>query len=415
MSNHYAPVKEEDKVPQASAIDDTPEDIEKCGLSLLAEIAVARDESWVGETLHEKSMSGVSLKYGDCGTATEQSLDRKEGSNSHTTKQPSGTLINTPTVLIKKAGVSANHITSSSLASTASLLGRAFNFSPPSVDVIPPHESAVLPAAPQSVSFPHPLQAQATRTSLNASLLNQLGSVRPLSSLTRVPHISQAPSPPSSTLQTSLLGQLELASLARNVAGLPHVPQAPTVTSTHTSMLEQLAAAQANQSSYLTHTQSTSDLITSYLLHRLSASQNPSFPPIAPQDQSQLIQSLIQDNMIKDQIIALLLSQQQSCIPDNNSTASDNNLELFLRSIAADPASNPERTYQGASPISASDYRLHYCGGAITNSDPERPCAEATVSDPAASGSLHAQRWMTRYEELKQFQQRQDFYPLCLS
>ena len=238
--------------------------------------------------------------------------------------------------------------------------------------------------------------------------------------------MAQTPSQPSSNLQTSLLGQLEMASLAQNVAGLPHVPQAPTVQSTHTTMLEQLAAAQADQSSYSPQTQSTSDPMTAYLLQRLSASQNPSFPPIPPQDQSQLLQKLIQENMIKDQIIALLLSQQQQST-SAQMTAPANHLEMLLRSIA--PASNPERTYQVTNPVAASDYHLHYCGGAISN------------SDSATSGSLHAQRWMTRYEELKQFQQvrshampqtsvsrsfslkalnfflpqRQDFYPLCLS
>ena len=62
---------------------DTSEDTEKDGLSLLAGIAVARDESCMGEELRGKSMRGVSLKR----AATDQSLNRKEGINIHTTKQ----------------------------------------------------------------------------------------------------------------------------------------------------------------------------------------------------------------------------------------------------------------------------------------------------------------------------------------
>eukprot|EP00579_Thalassiosira_antarctica_P013850 CAMPEP_0201929926 /NCGR_PEP_ID=MMETSP0903-20130614/24082_1 /ASSEMBLY_ACC=CAM_ASM_000552 /TAXON_ID=420261 /ORGANISM="Thalassiosira antarctica, Strain CCMP982" /LENGTH=208 /DNA_ID=CAMNT_0048468853 /DNA_START=113 /DNA_END=735 /DNA_ORIENTATION=+ len=125
-----------------------------------------------------------------------------------------------------------------------------------------------------------PQVQQAQRTSLDASLLNQLGSPPPLSLLADQAQAQKATSPPSS-LPASLIELLQLAPLAQqnNVAGLSHVPQAPTVPSTHhTTMLEQLTAAQANQSSYSPPNQSTAALTNANWLQRLSASQNPSFP-----------------------------------------------------------------------------------------------------------------------------------------
>jgi len=264
--------------------------------------------------------------------------------------------------------------------------------------------------------------------------------------VTGLPRVPQAPTVPFT--HTTMMGQLaaaqanqssfivigqlmQLESLAQNnVSGFPHVQQAPIVSSLQTSMPGQLAAAQANQSSYSPPNQSTAALTNANWLQRLSASQNPSFPVIAPQIQSRLLQSLIQENMVKDQIIALLLSQQRTGVPNNNSstsaqmTAPANHLELLLRSITAGgPASNSEMTLQGATSVQASAlYPLlqqsnqHISsgvasGGVVSNIDSERS-TEATAFELASSGHLHAphqsknKRWMLRYEELRQFQQK---------
>jgi len=257
--------------------------------------------------------------------------------------------------------------------------------------------------------------------------------------VTGLPRVPQAPTVPFT--HTTMMGQLaaaqanqssfivigqlmQLESLAQNnVSGFPHVQQAPIVSSLQTSMPGQLAAAQANQSSYSPPNQLTAALTDTNWLQMLSAYQNPYFPIIAPQIQSQLVQSLIQDNMIKDQIIALMLSQQQTGVPNNSTTSAQmkapaNHLELLLRNSTEGPASNSELALQGASSVAVSAYPLQQqstqnmsssaTSGAISDIDSERS-NEATYV--AAPGHLHApqqskdKRWMIRYQELNQFQQ----------
>jgi len=433
MSKQHAPLKlkEGDEVTQAgvsnelkSELDGTSENVEKSGLSLPWKRTSSRDESYTG-----KETSGVSSKEGSWRTTAEQSLDREEESHSHATKQPSVPHIDKPTESDNKIVAVSENGTTSSSASTASLLGPALNFAPLSVGMIPP-QAGSLSMASQFVSLPHLLQAQAPRTPLNiAPLLNQLRSVPPLSLSTGSPHImlpqAHAPSPPSS-LQSPLIGQsLQLAPLAQNnvAEGLPHVPQGPSASSLQASMSRQLADAQSNQNSYSPPIQSASYPTNSNQLQSACDPQNPSFLPITRQFESQLVQSLIQDNMIKDQLIAFLLSQQQTGVPNNSSTSAQmaapaNHLEFLLRNSIAGPASNSELALQGASSVAVSAYPLQQqstqnmsssaTSGAISDIDSERS-NEATYV--AAPGHLHApqqskdKRWMIRYQELNQFQQ----------
>mmetsp|Transcript_5937 Transcript_5937/g.12991 ORF Transcript_5937/g.12991 Transcript_5937/m.12991 type:complete len:544 (+) Transcript_5937:41-1672(+) len=480
MRNHQASSKEEEEAPQAEDEDsndrddnDTAHNVVNNAVRYPAEEAArSMDQSYKEIKSLDTSTNDVGSRDGFRRTAVDNlSIKQEESTNSNTTILTHGPQIDLPTDLDQRKVDNGNGTASSSKpASSTSLIERAsLNFAPPSGGAIPTQAGiGILPITihPQStqLSLSRPFQAQAPRTTQNSSFLNQLGSVPTLSSLAglQLPHMSQAQTPvapPPSNLQTSLLGQLQLASLAQYIAGLPQIHQAPapSVASPHISMIGQLVAAQVNaaaqanqnqsQNSYLqpNPNQSTLPLANAYMLQRLSASQYPPFPPIVPQDQSQLLQSLIHENMIKDmikdQIVSLLLSQQQAGLQNNCNTAMQtptptptptSQLQLHLQSIA--PASNTGTSYQhqGESLVAALVYpqqqNQQQCqhqqqhqqplntsesvaAGAIPNSDLVSP-VDAPASDLPASGHLHApnqskeKRWMMRYEELRSFQQK---------
>eukprot|EP00571_Detonula_confervacea_P006168 CAMPEP_0172316748 /NCGR_PEP_ID=MMETSP1058-20130122/29365_1 /TAXON_ID=83371 /ORGANISM="Detonula confervacea, Strain CCMP 353" /LENGTH=532 /DNA_ID=CAMNT_0013031147 /DNA_START=46 /DNA_END=1647 /DNA_ORIENTATION=- len=421
------------------------------------------------------------LPANDEAATTDQPLGGHGEGERAAPKPPAVSQIDTPPDEEDKT-TSATTLTSSSAASSS--LERATNGNTPPQRVIVPQGTVPLQQAAGLVQLPMatqlamlsylpqvqaPARAQVPQTasSLDISLLNQLNYFPQL--MAGLAPVPQAPLPPSS-LQPSLLNQLQLASLARHLAGLPqHVPSQVPMTrasSLPPSYLNQLAAAHTNQHSYLPPTPqaSTSALANAYLLQQLSASQNPlqqlsasqnhlqqlsaSQNPLqhlsASQNQSQLLLSLIQENRIKDQIVALLLSHQESGVANNNihttpqMASYTNQMESLLRSMAANPGSNIGTTSQGAMPVAAvassAVASSAVASAAVASSYAHQPqlqenisnspaygamptanlkhAPEASASELASQGHLHApnqsklKRWMIRYEELKRFQQK---------
>ena len=266
-----------------------------------------------------------------------------------------------------------------------------------------------IPMAPQV-----PLQV----FSMPPSLLQlQQASIAQLTSCARVLRqqipARQAPSPPSQTSQ--LLREMQLASLAQNLTGFPLVPQVP--------MTAGSPQQPPFQSSYLPPAQSAMALSREYTLQQLSASRNPPLVLIAPQAQYQSQALQVQEsNMIKDQIAALLLLQQQA--GGINTTTPGmipslaNQTDLFLRALAAsaNPELNLRNTIQGtpAMATTAAVSAFHHSLPNPTfrnNYDMGFFSSGAASSEVAPRGHFHVQsrtkekRWVIRYEELKQFQQ----------
>ena len=324
------------------------------------------DESYTRENVHETNTNRASsIDASSMIAAGRQSSDSQSSSNH--TRQP-------PVLQIDMASSSDNNNnsrgnesgTTISSSATATQLGRHVHFGPNSVGMIPAQEAhfPLPPMATQSTVLTQLLQAQ-TQTGAapsHESLINQLSSIRSPSSLAQIRTISRdmqqalsstAPLPASplnqlssvpalslsslaglspnsiaqlqelsslSSLNASLIGHLELTSLAQNVAGLHNTPQAQVQVQVQAvlslQLLDQLAAAQANQSSYFPPSQSTTELINAYVLQnqRMTASLNPPIPPFPPPAQDQSQQQLIHR-------IALLLSRQQAGAPNNDNTS----------------------------------------------------------------------------------------------
>jgi len=273
-----------------------------------------------------------------------------------------------------------------------------------------PLDSHMPMAAPQV-----PLQVSSQPPSLLGQL--QPASIAQLKSCARVLRqqipAHQAPSPPS---QTSQLLEMQLASLAQNLTGFPLFPQVP--------MTAGSPQQPPFQSSYSPPAQSAMALSREYfLLQQLSASRNPPLVLIAPQAQYQSRALKLQEsNMIKGQIAALLLSQEQA--GGKNTTtpgiipSSANQTDLFLRALAAsaNPELNIRHSIQGtpAMAATAAVSAFHHSLPNPTfgnNYGMGFYSSGAASSDVAPRGHFHVQsctkekRWVIRYEELKQFQQ----------
>lgn len=247
-------------------------------------------------------------------------------------------------------------------------------------DEFPEGEVSGIPAAQLSEGVPN--MTQATTHTQN---------------LTGLPHVHQAPSTTAIAVD-GLSHTSQGTSLAQNPTGPPHDHQASTTsTTTHmlsiqTSIVEQLGSVQAQRLiSYLPYqtNQATANMTNEYLrqLQRLSTSQplNPHVVPTSAQEYDQLIRSLIQESMIKDQIIASLLSQQQIGVQNISMTAE---IELFLQRVNVNSTLNSEHLNQGHSSVATSACPLqqqpHETNGNITGSSLHRTSVEATASDSAA-------------------------------
>jgi len=257
-----------------------------------------------------------------------------------------------------------------------------------------------------------PLQALSLPSS---SLLGnlQLASISQQTGSAFVPQ-QQIPSPqaPSPQFQTSpLLGQL--ASIAQNLTGIspihPHVP---------------IMAGSPHQPPFLTNmtskpellfpSQSTSALARASFLRQLSASQNPPFASIAPQAQYPSQALLIQENnRIKDQIVALIVSQQQSSIGTNTNTpgmipSSANQKTELLQALIANEMNLQNSTQEiSAMMTTAVASAFHHSLPSPTfgnNYEMGFDSSEVASSKVAPQGQFQ-KRWVIRYEELKQFQQ----------
>ena len=249
------------------------------------------------------------------------------------------------------------------------------------------------------------------------SLLGQLqpASIAPLTRSELVRQLQtpapQAPSWPSQTYQ--LLAEMQQASLAQYLTGTRLVPQVPA---------RSLQQSQF-QSSHLSPAHSASTLSGEYFLQQLSASQNRPFFPYRSSSSipSQTLQ-VQESNMIKDQITALLLSQQQA--GGANTTTPGmipylaNQTDLFPRSLAANAnlELNIRNSIQGtpamATTTEVSAFHHSLPNPTFSNNyDMGFYSSGETSSEVARRGHFHVQsrtrekRWMIRYEELKQFQQ----------
>jgi hypothetical protein len=153
-----------------------------------------------------------------------------------------------------------------------------------------------------------------------------------------------------------------------------------------------------------------------------AVSQNiPSFSPIAPpHPQSHSFQNVTQ-NMLKDQILMLLLSQQRSggsninSAPPAQMAAPANHLESLLRSIATGSYSNSTPTqaqgyatasaaYQPLEHQSTNNTHLGVASSTISNTDSKRSASDINASVHASHHQSRDKRWMMRYEELSLFQ-----------
>ena len=401
------------------------------------------DESDTRENVHETNMNRASSIDASLMTAAGQSSVIQSSSN-HTRQSP-----RLQTDMASSSDNNNNSRgnesgTTSSSSATKTQLGQHVHFVPNSVGMIPAQEAHFPPMATHSTALTQLLQLQAQTQAGTApshgSLINQLSSIQPPSSLSQLQitsrdmqqalsstadlpastlnQLSSVPTLSSlaglspniiaqlqelsslSSLNASLIGHLELTSLAQNVTGLHNTSQAQAQALPYhqQSLLDQLAAAQANQNSSSPPSQSTTELINAYLLRnqRTDASLNPPITPFPPQaqyqSQQQLIHRLIQENAVKDRIIALLLSRQQAGAPNNDNTSAHQPLSPLL---AASP-----------SPISQQSPLITSNSVAFSG----RPNAANQVSsvhvvDPDKSSEPKDNRWMARYEELKQFQQ----------
>lgn len=134
------------------------------------------------------------------------------------------------------------------------------------------------------------------------------------------------------------------------------------------------------------------------------ASRNPSLPPIAPHRQSELIQSLIQENIIKDQIIGLLLSQQQALVSQLQSMASNSlasNSESTGQAMKREAADRDDRPPQNMSHVD--DPKIP---NPPSNCRLKETTSELVARQQTAPDQLKTKRWNMRYEELKQFRQK---------
>mmetsp|Transcript_27486 Transcript_27486/g.58068 ORF Transcript_27486/g.58068 Transcript_27486/m.58068 type:complete len:535 (+) Transcript_27486:232-1836(+) len=284
--------------------------------------------------------------------------------------------------------------------------------------------------AQQSLQGQAQLQASIQAALLQPGFLNSFQSL-PLSQLTSLigqvssslagsNQMPQALAP--STQPEPLMGQLAQT----NIGGLSQGLSAPTAapSSLQASTLgQQLAAAQVQQTSQLPVAQPPAlDNSLANLFQSLSAPQTPTSIPTNPQSQSNLVRVLIQDSIIKDQIISHLLSQQQTEAQNYYTrvaqlTATANQLNSLSQGAAQYLAQIPEISSQGTTSAAVSER---------TSSSQQQSATENTsssdISGCAGSGndvdqhalSLSAspdlasrdRRWMLRYQELKQYQQQ---------
>ncbi|KAL7535370.1 hypothetical protein ACHAXR_006448 [Thalassiosira sp. AJA248-18] len=141
--------------------------------------------------------------------------------------------------------------------------------------------------------------------------------------------------------------------------------------------------------------------------HEAGASPNPlpSLPPIAPQHQSQLIKSLIQENIIKDQIIGLLLSQQQSLVSQlqsmENSSSPASNSESTRPVMMPEAADRDDQPPQNMSNIG--DTTIPNLG---LNCQVKKTTPGLAAHQQSGPYQMKMKRWNMRYEELKEFQQK---------
>ena len=155
-------------------------------------------------------------------------------------------------------------------------------------------------------------------------------------------------------------------------------------------LLQQLAASQSVSNALPTM------MGQQQLIQQLTAvHQNPSLPPhmIYPQ-QSQLVQSKIEENRATDQIVALLMSAQQAQQPRIAPANSVQNLAVA-------------NVVQGSTniPSNASSSVAAPAAAAVGNALNENEDEEEVGNNVVKSTRAIDQRWMIRFEELQQFKQ----------
>jgi hypothetical protein len=253
----------------------------------------------------------------------------------------------------------------------------------------------------------------------------------------------------SQQLPQSVLGQLQLASLTQqqqSLAGLSNrglinQAQASSVPSSlEVSLISRLAAAQnTNQASSIAQA-SQQGLAPAHtnLLQQLLASPNQTSVPTtaSSQNQTQVIQKLVEENQAKNQIIALLASQVSqleqalaqtgpSVQQNNGASSQPTQLELLLRNMgtaSATPSNSGSVSNQSAASVSElvsslglGQQQQAQATNGVASAVAAAPAvqqASSPISSASAQGDSdaeseegHVKRWMVRYEELKQFRQ----------
>jgi len=233
------------------------------------------------------------------------------------------------------------------------------------------------------------------------------------------------PMPVPSSLQAAWPQQQQLSAVQS-------YPSSNTQTSTQdpaiANFLRALLAPQTNTCLLPRPNNCTQDQSQQLLqIQRLAQDNMAKSQPNFTQDQSQQllqIQRLTQDNMAKSQLVALLLSQQQTDVSNNGALSQmptpANQMEALLRSMAGtNPASSSLTMNRTPTPVASAvmrsansqDYSfLHEAlHQNISNGRPLHEFARAGVDHQyeATSSNPHEckkNRWMLRYEELKLFQ-----------
>lgn len=269
------------------------------------------------------------------------------------------------------------------------------------------------------------LQPQVTSTSVTESLSQAL--TRLQQPVLQTPSVVQQP-----TMSSNIQAQAALALLAHSQANnysarLSQVPYhasiLPGVSLRQSTLLEQSASAAKNSQTF----DFQSSLTHAHLCQRLSSASHRNssiLPSFTTESQAQLlIQKLTQENMIKDQTIAVLLSELQKVKQHASSSTStfgtksfsDDEMELAatpspagIATVASTVANSPQG--QTSSLNVSNDIASLTSMLNTKNVD-----AVASYYGIVPNGYLHtpknepkktATRWMIRYEELKHFQQQ---------